>query len=175
METMHAYRRSPALENSTWYKGLIISQLAGSSDTDGAFDLVESKMKKGTEPPPHIHDREDELFYILAGEIKVFADGQVFTVARGESVFLPKKVPHAYLIQSEECHVLALMTPVGFLNAINKMNAAARTMEIPSDMETYATADLTATMAVFLEYGVRMLSLNEIAEQLPSYPTDTRQ
>ena len=123
----------------------MISQLAGNSDTDGAFDLVESKMKKGTEPPPHIHDREDEFFYILAGEIKVFADGQVFTVAAGESVFLPKKIPHAYLIQSEECHVLALMTPGGFLNAINKMNAPARTMEIPSDMETYATADLTAT------------------------------
>jgi quercetin dioxygenase-like cupin family protein len=122
MKTTQAYKRGPAL------------------DTDGAFDLVESKMKKGTEPPPHIHDREDELFYILAGEIKVFADGQVFTVAAGESVFLPKKIPHAYLIQSEECHVLALMTPGGFLNAINKMNTPARTMEIPSDMETYATA-----------------------------------
>jgi quercetin dioxygenase-like cupin family protein len=171
MKAIHAYKRAPALENSTWYKGLLISQLAGNSDTDGAFDLVESKMKKGTEPPPHIHDREDELFYILAGEIKMFADGQVFTVAAGESVFLPKKIPHAYLIQSEERHVLALMTPGGFLNAINKMNAPARTMEIPSDTETYATADLAATMAVFIKYGVRMMSPDEIAEQLPAYPT----
>ncbi|MBB5328749.1 cupin domain-containing protein [Tunturiibacter gelidoferens] len=169
MKTIQAYKRAPALENSTWYKGLLISQLAGNSDTDGAFDLVESKMKKGTEPPPHIHDREAELFYILAGEIKVFADGQVFTVVAGESVFLPKKIPHAYLIQSEECHVLALMTPGGFLNAINKINAPARTMEIPSDMETYATVDLTSTMAVFIKYGVRMMSPDEIAEQLPAY------
>jgi hypothetical protein len=51
------------------------------------------------------------------------------------------------------------------------MNAPARTMEIPSDMETYATADLTATMAVFIKYGVRMMSPDEIAEQLPAYPT----
>jgi hypothetical protein len=62
MQTIKAYKRSPALGNSTWYKGLLISQLAGSSDTNGAFDLVESKMKKGTEPPPHTHDREDEFF-----------------------------------------------------------------------------------------------------------------
>ena len=171
MKTMQAYKRFPALENSTWYKGILVSQLAGGSDTGGAFDLVESKMKKGTEPPPHIHDREDELFYILAGEIRVFADGQVFTMAAGESVFLPKKMPHAYLIESDECHVLALMTPGGFLNAINKMNAPARTMEIPSDMETYATADLTATMGVFMKYGVHMLSPDEIAQQLPAYPT----
>jgi quercetin dioxygenase-like cupin family protein len=171
LKTMQAYKRFPALENSTWYKGILVSQLAGGSDTGGAFDLVESKMKKGTEPPPHIHDREDELFYILAGEIRVFADGQVFTVTAGESVFLPKKIPHAYLIESDECHVLALMTPGGFLNAINKMNSPARTMEIPPDMETYATADLTATMGVFMKYGVHMLSPDEIAQQLPVYPT----
>jgi hypothetical protein len=67
--------------------------------------------------------------------------------------------------------VLALMTPGGFLNAINKMNAPARTMEIPSDMETYATADLAATMGVFMKYGVHMLSPDEIAQQLPAYPT----
>ena len=168
--TLQAYKRSPALENSSWYKGILVSQLAGGSDTDGAFDLVESKMKKGTEPPPHVHDREDELFYILSGELKVFADGQVFTVAAGESVFLPKRLPHAYLIQSDECHVLALMTPGGFLNAINRMNAPAQTLEIPSDMDTYATADLTSTMAVFLKYGVRMLSPKEVAEELPDYP-----
>ena len=128
-------------------------------------------MKKGTEPPPHIHDREDELFYILSGEIRVFAEGRVLTVTAGQSVFLPKKIPHAYLIETDECHVLALMAPGGFLNAINTMNAPARTMEIPSDMETYATADLTATMEVFLKYGVRMLAPHEIAEQLPGYPT----
>jgi quercetin dioxygenase-like cupin family protein len=167
---MHAYKRSPAMENSTWYKGILVSQLAGGSDTDGAFDLVESKMRKGTEPPPHVHDREDELFYILAGEMKVFADDKVFTVVAGGSVFLPKKVPHAYLIESDECHALALMTPGGFLNAIQAMNAPAGAMEIPPDMETYATADLTATMAIFLKYGVRMITPDEIALHLPGYP-----
>ena len=170
LKTMQAYKSSPALENSTWYKGILVSQLAAGDSTGGAFDLVESKMRKGTEPPPHIHDREDELFYILGGKMKVFADGKAMTVSAGESVFLPKNVPHAYLIESDECHVLALMTPGGFMNAINKMNAPARFMQIPSDMETYATSDLTATMAVFIKYGVRMLSPDEVAHFLPDYP-----
>ena len=43
-------------------KGILVSQFVGTSDTNGAFDFVEAKMKKGTEPPPHINDREDELF-----------------------------------------------------------------------------------------------------------------
>ena len=45
------------------------------------------------------------------------------------------------------------------------MNAPARKMEIPSDMETYATVYMTATMDVFTSYGLRMLSRNEVAEQ----------
>jgi quercetin dioxygenase-like cupin family protein len=168
---MQAYKRSPALANSSWYKGILVSQLAGTSDTQGGFDLVEARMLKGTEPPPHVHAREDELFYILAGEFKVFVDGQVLTVSAGECIFLPRQKPHAYLIQSNEAHVLALMTPGGFLDAINKMNAPARTMEIPSDSETYATADLTATMEVFSKFGVEMLSPDEVARQMPDYPS----
>ena len=169
MNAMRAYKRAPALENSTWYKGILASQLATSTETDGAFDFVASKMRKGTEPPPHVHEREDELFYLLAGQMKVFADGQVFLVSAGESVFLPRKAPHAFLIESDEVHMLALMTPGGFFNAINKMNKPARTMEIPDETETYATVNLTETVAVFLKYGIRLLSMDEVALHLPAY------
>ena len=41
-----------------WYKRILITQLAGEADTSGAFDLVVSKMRKGTEPPAHVHSRE---------------------------------------------------------------------------------------------------------------------
>jgi hypothetical protein len=62
MSTLRAYKRSPALSNSTWYKGILVSQMAGTADNNGAFDLVISKMRRGTEPPPHVHSREDEFF-----------------------------------------------------------------------------------------------------------------
>jgi hypothetical protein len=29
-------------------------------------------MKKGTEPPPHSHEREQEMFYVLEGMIDVY-------------------------------------------------------------------------------------------------------
>jgi quercetin dioxygenase-like cupin family protein len=52
--------------------GCPITRLAGEADTGGAFDLVVSKMRKGTEPPPHVHSREHEFFHILAGKLKVY-------------------------------------------------------------------------------------------------------
>ena len=60
--TLRPYKRSPALTNSTWYKGMLHSQMAGTGDNNGAFDFVISKIRRGTEPPPHVHSREDEFF-----------------------------------------------------------------------------------------------------------------
>ena len=71
MSTLRAYKRSPALTNSTWYKGILVSQMAATADNNGAFDLVLSKMRRGTEPPPHVHSREDEFFYVFSGEMSV--------------------------------------------------------------------------------------------------------
>lgn len=76
--------------------------MAGTADNGGAFDLVIAKMRRGTEPQPHVHSREDEFFYILSGEMKVYADGEVFQVTAGECMFLPRGKSHAWLITSDE-------------------------------------------------------------------------
>jgi glyoxylate utilization-related uncharacterized protein len=129
-------------------------------------------MRRGTEPPPHVHSREDEFFYIFSGEMRAYVDGKVFQVTAGECLFLPRRKPHAFLIASEEVHLFAFITPGGFFDAINKMNAPAGRIDIPSDGDTvtYANADLTETMKVFEQYGVRFLTSDEIQAEMPQYP-----
>jgi quercetin dioxygenase-like cupin family protein len=169
--TPRAFKRAPSLEISTWYKGILSTQLAGEEDTGGAFDLVLSNMRKGTEPPPHVHTREHEFFYVLAGNLDVFAEGQVFQVQAGESMFLPKGKPHAFLIQSPEIRMLCLITPGGFMTAIKDMAAPAEKLEIPpDDALTYSTANLEQTMRIFEKYGVRLLAQEEIAREMPAFP-----
>ena len=172
MGTLRAYKRSPSLTNSTWYKGILISQMAGSADNDGAFDLVISKIRQGTEPPPHVHSKEDEFFYILSGEIRFYVDGHVFSVGAGECMFLPRLKPHAFLITTEELHTVVFTSPGGFLDAINKMYAPAERMEVPTDADvaTYATADLTEMIELFERHGIRFLTADEIRLKLPQYP-----
>ena len=100
LSSPRAYKRSPALTNSTWYKGMLHSQMAGTADNNGAFDFVISKMRRGTEPPSHIHAREDEFFYVLSGKIRVYVGREVSSVTAGECIFLPRRKPHAWLITS---------------------------------------------------------------------------
>ena len=169
-----AYKRSPALTNSTWYKGMLHSQMAGTADNNGAFDFVISKMRRGTEPPPHIHSREDEFFYVLSGKIRVYVGGEVFSVTAGQCIFLPRRKPHAWLIGSEEIHTIAVSTPGGFNDALNRLGTPAERMEVPADVDTvtYANADLTETINVFRQYGVRLLTPHEISKEMPDYPLE---
>lgn len=169
---VRAYKRSPGLSNSTWYKGILSSQMAGPTDNNRAFDLLISRMRRGTEPPPHVHSREDEFFYVFSGEMDVYVDGEVFQVAAGECMFLPRLKPHAFRITSNEIHLIALIVPGGFLDAINKMNAPADRMDVPrdSDVATYANIDLIETIKLFDQYGIRFLTADEIRTEMAKYP-----
>jgi mannose-6-phosphate isomerase-like protein (cupin superfamily) len=42
-----------------------------SADTDGAWALLEQEVL-GANPPLHLHEREDEAFYVLAGRVRVW-------------------------------------------------------------------------------------------------------
>ena len=47
-------------------------------------------------------------------------------------------------------------------------------MEVPADVDTvtYANADLTETIKVFKQYGVRLLTPDEISKEMPHYPLE---
>ncbi len=52
---------------------------ASRSSTEGAFTVIESDTDGGA--PPHVHEREDEAMYVLAGEITVRVGERRFHVA----------------------------------------------------------------------------------------------
>jgi len=168
--SLKPFKHAPSLEISTWYKGILSTLLATDENTGGAFDLVLAHMKCGTEPPPHVHSREHELFFVFDGAMDAYVDDDVFHIGQGECVFLPLGRPHAYIIRSPEIRVLTLLTPGGFMKAVAPMASPAQKMEIPSDMVTYATADLKETMAIFMMHGLRFLSPEEIAREMPAFP-----
>jgi mannose-6-phosphate isomerase-like protein (cupin superfamily) len=163
------FKHTPAVDISSWYKGILSTQLATDANTGGAFDLVLAQMKSGTEPPPHVHTREHEFFYILDGRLDAYVDDQVFHLGPGECAFLPLGRPHAFVIRSAEIRMLTLITPGGFMSVVAPMAVPAEKMEIPSDAITYATADLEETMKIFMKHGLRFLAPEEIALQMPAF------
>ena len=164
------FKHAPSIEISTWYKGILSTLLAADDDTGGSFEFVVSNMRSGTEPPPHVHTREHEFLYVLDGTLEVYVGNNVFQVGPGECAFLPVRRPHGFIIRSPKIRMLVLITPGGFMKSLALMSAPAEKLEIPSDTVTYATADLEETIKIFLRHGVRFLSPEEIADEMPAFP-----
>jgi quercetin dioxygenase-like cupin family protein len=82
-----------------------------SEETDGAFFLFEDAMGKGKTTPLHCHPEADEMTYVLEGEIRVKVDGIETRVGPGGMSFVPRGVPHAFLVVSDGARLLTMQTP----------------------------------------------------------------
>ena len=58
--------------------------LAVGESTNGAYALWEAIVPPGGGPPPHIHSREEEGFYVLEGEITIHVDNEPHRRHRGD-------------------------------------------------------------------------------------------
>ena len=67
-----------------------------SAETGGQFIFVEIEVQPGFGPPYHVHDREDELFYIVSGQVEFVIDGQRVVAGPGDTVFGVRGVPHRF-------------------------------------------------------------------------------
>jgi len=85
---------------------------AGSEDTDGVFSVFELKAPPMSGPPLHKHTREDEWFYILAGELTFQLDSRRVVAGPGTSILAPREVPHTFQnFGDTTAEVLVMVTP----------------------------------------------------------------
>jgi quercetin dioxygenase-like cupin family protein len=78
------------------------------SETNGSIWLMEDVMTKGKMTPLHQHDTSDEIVYVIEGELLLSVNGEERTLGAGGVAVVPRGVPHALLVTSETCRVLAL-------------------------------------------------------------------
>ena len=57
--------------------------LATGEDTNCKYALIEALVGPGGGPPPHVHSREEEGFYILEGEITFTINGERVVATAG--------------------------------------------------------------------------------------------
>ena len=130
-ESVGFSRGQQSLDHSVWYNGALMTFLATSEDTHGQFALIEAVGRKGSDAPPHIHHREDEIFYILEGEIVFSVNNRTIKGTPGTMIFLPRDVRHSFTIESEKYRMLILVTPAGFEAWFREFGVPAPAMTLP--------------------------------------------
>jgi quercetin dioxygenase-like cupin family protein len=99
---------------------------ATAASTGGAFSLFEEKAPVDT--PLHVHEHEDEAFYVLEGEHEVQVGERTHRVGPGGMVFAPRGIPHSQRrVVPRTGHILVLTVPAGlegFFRALAEADAA---------------------------------------------------
>jgi quercetin dioxygenase-like cupin family protein len=145
-------RGRQSLEQSVWYSGWLITFLATGEDTRGQFALQEHIGRRGNVPPPHIHHREDETFYVLEGEMTFFIGDQTIKATPGTMVFAPRDVVHSFTIDSEQVRILVQNTPAGLEGFFKELGVPAPSMTLPPPAEI-PYSEIQKMMALASKYG----------------------
>jgi quercetin dioxygenase-like cupin family protein len=85
---------------------------AGAGQTGGALTAFETTAAPGEGPPFHLHASEDEVLYVLHGQLRVRLEAAIHDAPAGTFVFIPRGVPHTWQNAGDhEARLLVLFTP----------------------------------------------------------------
>jgi len=100
-----------------WGPGSLMTFLITGKETGGAFFAAEMDVPPGGGPPPHMHQREDESFYVLEGSLTIRVGENTLTASPGDFAFLPRGIVHSFKNTGDvSARVLVVMTPAGLEN-----------------------------------------------------------
>jgi mannose-6-phosphate isomerase-like protein (cupin superfamily) len=98
-----------------WFMGDFYAIKTTPEQTGGAYSVVEVESFPGNGPPPHIHHREDECFYVVEGAFSVILGGKILDIADGDFIRIPKGTPHTYKnVGAIPGKLLVVFSPGGF-------------------------------------------------------------
>ena len=136
--------------------GDIYRVLASGDQTGGAYALSEARVFPGGGPPPHLHRREDEAFFVLEGTITFTLNGQKVTAGPGTFLQAPRNIPHTFKNETDSpARMLIFVTPPGFEKFIQQFAQPVPSFDSPSLPVT--PADIARLMAVAPQFGIEIL------------------
>jgi mannose-6-phosphate isomerase-like protein (cupin superfamily) len=129
--------------------------LATGEDTKGKYALIHALVGPGGGPPPHVHSREDEGFYILEGEITFTINGERVVATAGMFANMPVGTPHSFKNESNKsAKMLVSVAPAGLEKMFMEIGvplAEGATTALPQRKE-----DVEKLLAIAPKYGIEI-------------------
>jgi quercetin dioxygenase-like cupin family protein len=95
------------------------------AQTGGAYYLFEFEFDPGDGNNLHVHRHEDEVIYVLKGEVEVRLASQRLHAVKGGVAYLPRNIPHAlYNPGKSSLKILAVAIPGGMEYYFDEIEAA---------------------------------------------------
>lgn len=89
-------------------------------DTDNELSVFMFTGFDKIGPPLHVHYHQDEFFYIVEGNYRFVVGNETFELNAGDTIFLPKTIPHTWVQLTEKGKLLYAVQPAGSLEEFFK-------------------------------------------------------
>jgi oxalate decarboxylase/phosphoglucose isomerase-like protein (cupin superfamily) len=118
---------------------------------------MEALVPPGGGPPPHIHTREDETFYLLEGEVEFLLGEETITAGPGDFVNVPRGTVHCFKNTGTDTARLVLtFTPAGiehwFAETLERAPNDVTPEDVPDNVEAVAARYVEAAPRYGLEF-----------------------
>ena len=114
-----------------WFVDNLVYVHVEGEQSGGAFSLHETWGARGNMPPLHVHHRDDETFYLLDGELRLFLGDREIVLAPGRATLAPRGVPHTFRVESDGARWLVINSPAGFEQFVRAASEPAPRAELP--------------------------------------------
>ena len=143
----------PAEGEALWFMGFLATIKATAEGTAGRVAVIHHLGPQDAGSPLHVHHRENEWFYVLAGELTVWVGGQVIRAPAGSFVFGPQGTPHTFTVSSPDGASFLLVTePGGFEAFMRACAEPAPSLTLPPPPSSLPDPAKVAALAA--EYGI---------------------
>ncbi|HMQ32276.1 MAG TPA: quercetin 2,3-dioxygenase [Chloroflexaceae bacterium] len=100
---------------SYWVWGDLYTLKVTGEQSGGSYAAMECEIGPGSGTPLHIHHAEDELLYVIEGEMRCRAGEREELVRAGGLIFIPRGTAHAFRNEgATKARCLLALTPAGF-------------------------------------------------------------
>lgn len=146
---------SPEMQDAVWFLGALVRIRAGGDMSGNDLAILEHVGERGYSSPIHRHERDEETFFVLEGELRVEVDGLIKTAGPGAAAFLPRQLPHGFVVTSPQARFLTLHTPAGFDRFVQEAGTPADPLgNPPADL---IPPDPVKLSAMAKNYGIEII------------------
>ncbi len=129
--------------------------LATGEDTNGTYAQWEAIVPPGGGPPPHVHSREEEGFYVLEGEITFQIGDQRVVAMAGMFANMPVGTPHSFKNETQRpARMLISVAPAGLEQMFLEVGVPA--IQGATSAPPPTKAEIEKLLAVAPRYGVEI-------------------
>ena len=147
--------RSPREGRTIAVVGDVYRFLATGDDTDGKYAMWEAIVPPGGGPPPHVHSREEEGFFILEGEIAVQIGDQRVLATAGMFANMPVGTPHSFKNESSRpARLLISVAPAGLEKMFFEVGVPVAQGATSASPTT--KAEIERMMEIAFRYGIEI-------------------